>query len=187
MHVHFSGHTTLPLMPHGWDTHTLSSSRGALLTPVPPLVNEPWTPVFAENFSGIYCSLLPLGCWSADSQRVVFDSAQRSRQVTRIAQAPDVSGPFTTCFCPAHTSGTGCSRMVSCGERTVPSCRLGAGTQARLLWSVVSVVLMLTERESRGIHHLTQGHPASCEGAGIGTPALRLCPATLNSHCHICS
>lgn len=33
-----------------------------------------------ENFSGIYCSLLPLGCWSADSQRVVFDSAQRSRQ-----------------------------------------------------------------------------------------------------------
>lgn len=37
--------------------------------------------VFAENFSGIYCSLLPLGCWSADSQRVVFDSAQRSRLV----------------------------------------------------------------------------------------------------------
>uniref|UniRef100_A0A452VDD8 Acylamino-acid-releasing enzyme n=1 Tax=Ursus maritimus TaxID=29073 RepID=A0A452VDD8_URSMA len=34
-----------------------------------------------ENFSGIYCSLLPLGCWSADSQRLVFDSAQRSRQV----------------------------------------------------------------------------------------------------------
>ncbi|XP_037385080.1 acylamino-acid-releasing enzyme [Talpa occidentalis] len=33
-----------------------------------------------ENFSGIYCSLLPLGCWAADSQRVVFDSAQRSRQ-----------------------------------------------------------------------------------------------------------
>uniref|UniRef100_A0A452VD54 Acylamino-acid-releasing enzyme n=1 Tax=Ursus maritimus TaxID=29073 RepID=A0A452VD54_URSMA len=33
-----------------------------------------------ENFSGIYCSLLPLGCWSADSQRLVFDSAQRSRQ-----------------------------------------------------------------------------------------------------------
>ncbi|XP_047705816.1 acylamino-acid-releasing enzyme isoform X2 [Prionailurus viverrinus] len=33
-----------------------------------------------EDFSGIYCSLLPLGCWSADSQRVVFDSAQRSRQ-----------------------------------------------------------------------------------------------------------
>ncbi|XP_022428827.1 acylamino-acid-releasing enzyme isoform X3 [Delphinapterus leucas] len=33
-----------------------------------------------ENFSGIYCSLLPPGCWSADSQRVVFDSAQRSRQ-----------------------------------------------------------------------------------------------------------
>uniref|UniRef100_A0A673V9A8 Acylamino-acid-releasing enzyme n=1 Tax=Suricata suricatta TaxID=37032 RepID=A0A673V9A8_SURSU len=33
-----------------------------------------------ENFSGIYCSLLPLGCWSADSQRVIFDSAQRSRQ-----------------------------------------------------------------------------------------------------------
>ncbi|XP_057343561.1 acylamino-acid-releasing enzyme isoform X2 [Manis pentadactyla] len=33
-----------------------------------------------ENFSGIYCSLLPLGCWSADSRRVVFDSAQRSRQ-----------------------------------------------------------------------------------------------------------
>ncbi|KAB1263866.1 Acylamino-acid-releasing enzyme [Camelus dromedarius] len=33
-----------------------------------------------ENFSGIYCSLLPLGCWSADSQRVVFDSVQRSRQ-----------------------------------------------------------------------------------------------------------
>ncbi|GAB5568074.1 acylamino-acid-releasing enzyme isoform X1 [Prionailurus iriomotensis] len=35
-----------------------------------------------EDFSGIYCSLLPLGCWSADSQRVVFDSAQRSRQVS---------------------------------------------------------------------------------------------------------
>uniref|UniRef100_A0A8C9MCD9 acylaminoacyl-peptidase n=1 Tax=Panthera tigris altaica TaxID=74533 RepID=A0A8C9MCD9_PANTA len=34
-----------------------------------------------EDFSGIYCSLLPLGCWSADSLRVVFDSAQRSRQV----------------------------------------------------------------------------------------------------------
>ncbi|XP_058582904.1 acylamino-acid-releasing enzyme isoform X2 [Neofelis nebulosa] len=33
-----------------------------------------------EDFSGIYCSLLPLGCWSADSLRVVFDSAQRSRQ-----------------------------------------------------------------------------------------------------------
>ncbi|XP_012626750.1 acylamino-acid-releasing enzyme isoform X3 [Microcebus murinus] len=33
-----------------------------------------------ENFSGIYSSLLSLGCWSADSQRVVFDSAQRSRQ-----------------------------------------------------------------------------------------------------------
>uniref|UniRef100_A0A8C4LW31 acylaminoacyl-peptidase n=1 Tax=Equus asinus asinus TaxID=83772 RepID=A0A8C4LW31_EQUAS len=33
-----------------------------------------------ENFSGIYCNLLPLGCWSADSQRVVFDSAQHSRQ-----------------------------------------------------------------------------------------------------------
>lgn len=33
-----------------------------------------------EDFSGIYCSLLPLGCWSADSQRVVFDSPQRSRQ-----------------------------------------------------------------------------------------------------------
>lgn len=42
---------------------------------------NPSPPVFAENFSGIYCSLLPLGCWSADSQRVVFDSAQRSRQV----------------------------------------------------------------------------------------------------------
>lgn len=41
--------------------------------------------VFVENFSGIFCSLLPLGCWSADSQRVVFDSAQRSRQV----KAPD--------------------------------------------------------------------------------------------------
>jgi hypothetical protein len=41
--------------------------------------------VFAESFSGIYCSLLPLGCWSADSQRVVFDSVQRSRQV----KAPD--------------------------------------------------------------------------------------------------
>lgn len=37
--------------------------------------------VFAESFSGVYCSLLPLGCWSADSQRVVFDSAQRSRMV----------------------------------------------------------------------------------------------------------
>uniref|UniRef100_G1PSY8 Acylamino-acid-releasing enzyme N-terminal domain-containing protein n=1 Tax=Myotis lucifugus TaxID=59463 RepID=G1PSY8_MYOLU len=33
-----------------------------------------------ESFSGIYCSHLPLGCWSADSQRVVFDSAQRSQQ-----------------------------------------------------------------------------------------------------------
>nr|XP_031542422.1 acylamino-acid-releasing enzyme isoform X3 [Vicugna pacos] len=33
-----------------------------------------------ENFSGIYCSLLPLGCWSADSQRVVFDSVHRSQQ-----------------------------------------------------------------------------------------------------------
>lgn len=42
---------------------------------------SPSPPVFTENFSGIYCSLLPLGCWSADSQRVVFDSAQRSRQV----------------------------------------------------------------------------------------------------------
>ncbi|XP_047630422.1 acylamino-acid-releasing enzyme isoform X3 [Phacochoerus africanus] len=40
----------------------------------------PWLSAFAEDFSGIYCSLLPLGCWSADSQRVVFDSPQRSRQ-----------------------------------------------------------------------------------------------------------
>ncbi|XP_074054052.1 acylamino-acid-releasing enzyme isoform X1 [Macrotis lagotis] len=31
-------------------------------------------------FSGIYCNLLPLGCWSADSERVIFDSGQRSRQ-----------------------------------------------------------------------------------------------------------
>uniref|UniRef100_A0A8C4M1S5 acylaminoacyl-peptidase n=1 Tax=Equus asinus asinus TaxID=83772 RepID=A0A8C4M1S5_EQUAS len=48
------------------------------------LVSWRWTPsppVLAENFSGIYCNLLPLGCWSADSQRVVFDSAQHSRQV----------------------------------------------------------------------------------------------------------
>ncbi|XP_028907309.1 acylamino-acid-releasing enzyme [Ornithorhynchus anatinus] len=31
-------------------------------------------------FSGIYCNLLPLSCWSDDSQRVVFDSGNRSRQ-----------------------------------------------------------------------------------------------------------
>lgn len=46
-----------------------------------PQDREVLCPTFVEYFSGIYCSLLPLGCWSADSQRVVFDSAQRSRQV----------------------------------------------------------------------------------------------------------
>nr|XP_033782652.1 LOW QUALITY PROTEIN: acylamino-acid-releasing enzyme-like [Geotrypetes seraphini] len=32
------------------------------------------------NFTGIYTTLLPLFCWSADSQRILFDSPQRSRQ-----------------------------------------------------------------------------------------------------------
>lgn len=56
---------------HSLDTHTHPSTLG----------RGPQLSAFAENFSGIYCSLLPPGCWSADSQRVVFDSAQRSRQV----------------------------------------------------------------------------------------------------------
>ncbi|XP_030061179.1 acylamino-acid-releasing enzyme isoform X2 [Microcaecilia unicolor] len=33
-----------------------------------------------SNFTGIYTTLLPLFCWSADSQRILFDSPQRSRQ-----------------------------------------------------------------------------------------------------------
>lgn len=72
-----------PACRTGLTSHTSPAGRG--LSP----------PIFAENFSGIYCSLLPLGCWSADSQRVVFDSAQRSRQVrgTMLRDSPSDQPP----------------------------------------------------------------------------------------------
>ncbi|XP_043932356.1 acylamino-acid-releasing enzyme-like [Protopterus annectens] len=33
-----------------------------------------------DEFTGIYCNALPPSCWSADSQRVVFSTPQRSRK-----------------------------------------------------------------------------------------------------------
>lgn len=83
--------------PDVWDCHpvTGAGAPGEFLSSPACLSLDPlhllsWTwpqdrevlcPAFTECFSGIYCNFLPLGCWSADSQRVVFDSAQRSRQV----------------------------------------------------------------------------------------------------------
>lgn len=63
-----------------------------------------------ENFSGIYCSLLPLGCWSADSQRVVFDSAQRSRQDLFVVDTQ--MGSVTSLTAGGQVEAGSCSQLT---------------------------------------------------------------------------
>lgn len=50
---------------------------------------------YTDGFTGIYSSMLSHQCWSADSQRVLISSAQRSRKV----QSPKETWIFCGLFC----------------------------------------------------------------------------------------
>ncbi|XP_075795705.1 acylamino-acid-releasing enzyme isoform X2 [Pelodiscus sinensis] len=105
-------------------------------------------------FTGIYCSALPALCWAADSQRVVLDTAQRSRQELLVVETQSGSVTSLTSGAPLGSwSALTIERDLLVAKFSTPSCPPtlkvaflpGAGRETQVCWVCLEAAAPIPE------------------------------------------